>query len=320
MRIVIPDDYQNVVRSLACYKKLIGHEVMVFHDSVTDVGELAARFADAEVLVLTRERTFITGELLDRLPKLKLISQTGRISSHLDLAVCTAHRVAVAEGQGAPYSTAELTWGLILSSRRFIPQEVARLKSGQWQHTVGYGLRGHTLGVWSYGKIGKLVAQVGRAFGMRVWVWGRSGSCNAARADGFEVAPSREAFFAESDVVSLHIRLNKDTQGTVTGDDLAHMKTDALIVNCSRAELIAPGALEAALKTGRPGFAAVDVFESEPIFGAAHPLLAMPNVVATPHLGYVERDNYELYFGMAFDNVVAFASGTPKGIANPEVL
>ena len=320
MRIVIPDDYQDCVRHLKAFEKLAGHDVKVYTDTVTGTDALAQRFGDAEALVLIRERTLITPELLGRLPKLRIISQTGKVSNHLKLSDCSARGVAVAEGSGGPTATAELTWALVLAAMRHVPQEVARLKAGQWQHTIGRQLKGLRLGIWSYGKIGKIVAGYGKAFGMQVWVWGRDGSIGAARADGFEAAPSREAFFADSDVLSLHVRLNPETRGLVKAGELARMKPDALIVNTSRAELIEAGALVAALKAGRPGCAAVDVYESEPVLGATHPLLALPNAVCTPHLGYVELGNYELYFGDAFDNILAFASGTPKNIANPDAL
>lgn len=319
MKIVIPDDYQDCIRKLDCFARLAGHEVAIYNDSSADEDELARRFADAEVLVLIRERTRITPTLLDRLPRLRLVSQTGKVSNHINVADCSNRGIAVAEGKGDPGPTAELTWALVLSAMRHVPQEVARLKGGQWQGSIGRQLRGRTLGVWSYGRIGKMVAGYGRAFGMRVWAWGREGSMADARADGFEVAPSREAFFADSDVVSLHVRLNAETRGLVTAADLALMKSDALIVNTSRAELVAQGALESALAAGRPGFAAVDVFEEEPVLGARHALLAMPNVVCTPHLGYVERDNYELYLGTAFDNVLAFAAGKSTNLADPAV-
>jgi D-3-phosphoglycerate dehydrogenase len=320
MHIVIPDDYQDAVRKLAAYGKLGGHQVTIYNDTVKDVAAQAERFKDADALVLIRERTVITPALLEKLPKLKLISQTGKVSSNIKVADCTARAIAVAEGTGSPYSTAELTWGLVLASMRHIPQEVANLKQGGWQQTVGRQLRGLRLGVWAYGKIGRLVAGYGKAFGMQVWVWGRDGSIAAAKADGFEAAPSREAFFEGSDVISMHVRLNAETRGIVKPADLARMKADALFVNTSRAELVESGALEAALPKGRPGFAAVDVYESEPIARADHPLLGMPNALCTPHLGYVEQGNYELYFGTAFDNVVAFAAGKPVNIANPEVL
>jgi D-3-phosphoglycerate dehydrogenase len=319
MKIVIPDDYQDSIRHLDCYARLAGHDVTIFNDTSTDEDELARRFADAEALVLIRERTRITPSLLDRLPKLRLISQTGKVSNHIRVADCSARGIAVAEGKGDPQPTAELTWALVLGAMRHVPQEIARLKAGQWQGMLGRQLRGRTLGIWSYGRIGAVVAGYGRAFGMRVWTFGREASTAAARKDGFEVAPSREAFFAESDVVSVHIRLNAETRGIVSAADLARMKPDALFVNTSRAELVEPGALEAGLRAGRPGFAAVDVYEEEPVLGAAHPLVGMPNAVCTPHLGYVERDNYELYFGTAFDNVVAFAAGRPQNLADPAV-
>lgn len=319
MRIVIPDDYQDCIRTLDCFARLSGHEVTIFHDTVKDVDALAERFKEADALVLTRERTAITAPLLARLPKLKLISQTGKIGRHIDLAACTARGVAVAEGSGAGGVTAELTWALILASRRHLVQEVNRLRSGGWQHTLGQQLHGKRLGVWSFGRIGRQVAQYGRAFGMKVWVWGREASTADARTQGFGVAPSREAFFADSDILSLHIRLTPETTGLVKGDDLARMKTSALFVNTSRAELVESGALAAALERGRPGFAAVDVYEEEPV-AADYPLLKMANALCTPHLGYVERDNYEHYFGVAFDNVLAFARGEPANIVNSEVL
>jgi len=320
MHIVIPDDYQDAVRHLKAFGKLKGHTVTVYNDTVKDVAAQAERFKDADAIVLIRERTVITPALLEKLPKLKLISQTGKVSSNIKVADCTARGVAVAEGTGSPISTAELTWGLVLASMRHLPSEVANMKQGGWQQTVGRQLSGLRLGIWAYGKIGRLVAGYGKAFGMKVWVWGRDGSLATAKADGFEAAPSREAFFAESDVISLHVRLNAETRGIVKPADLARMKPDALFVNTSRAELVESGALEAALPKGRPGFAAVDVYESEPILKADHPLLKMPNALCTPHLGYVEQGNYELYFGTAFDNVVAFADGKPVNIANPEVL
>ena len=320
MRIVIPDDYQNAVRGLACFSKLAEHDVTVFTDTVRETGALVERFEAAEALVLIRERTPIRDELLARLPRLKLISQTGKGTSHIDVAACTRRGIVVAAGTGSPYATAELTWALVLASRRHIPYETARLRAGHWQSTLGLGLRGRTLGIWGYGKIGSVVAGYGRAFGMNVIVWGREGSQSRAQADGYAVAADRNALFEQSDALSLHIKLSKETRGLVTASDLARMKEDALLVNTSRAELIEPGALEAALRKGRPGFAAVDVYEEEPILGAAHPLLAMDNAVCTPHLGYVEKDGYELYFGQAFDQVLAFAAGNPIRVVNPEVL
>jgi D-3-phosphoglycerate dehydrogenase len=318
MIVAIPDDYQDCVRQLDCFAKLAGHEVRIFNDSVKGTDALAERFADAEAIVLTRERTRIDAALLDRLPKLRLISQTGKLAGHVDLDACTARGVLVAEGSGAGSATAEIAWTLALASRRHLVSEANRLRQGQWQGHLGQQLSGQRLGVWSYGRIGRQVAGYGRAFGMKVWVWGRDGSTAAARADGFEVAPSREAFFAQSDVISLHVRLCADTVGIVTAADLARMKPTALLVNTSRAELIERGALAHALAQGRPGFAAVDVYEEEPVRGAAHPLLQLPNALCTPHIGYVEKDNYERYFGIAFDHIVAFAQGRPTGVLNPE--
>ncbi|MDR7093572.1 D-2-hydroxyacid dehydrogenase family protein [Hydrogenophaga laconesensis] len=320
MKIVIPDDYQDCVRHLDCFGKLAGHEVRVFNDSVKGTDALAERFADAEAIVLTRERTRIDAALLERLPRLRLISQTGKLAGHVDLAACTARGVLVTEGSGAGSATAEIAWALALASRRHLVGEANRLKGGQWQGHLGQQLSGQRLGVWSYGRIGRQVAGYGRAFGMKVWVWGRETSTAAARADGFEVAPSREDFFAQSDVISLHVRLNADTLGIVGAGDLALMKPTALLVNTSRAELIERGALEQALVQGRPGFAAVDVYEEEPVLGAGHPLLRLPNALCTPHIGYVEKDNYERYFGIAFDNIVAFAQGRLTEVANPAAL
>lgn len=324
MRIAIFDDYQDAVRGLACFSKLAGHDVAIYTDTPDDVATLAARLDGVDAVVLIRERTEISSALLDRVPGLRLVSQTGKISNHLDLAACTAHGVAVAEGVGSPVAPAELCWALVLAASRRLPQYWSELRAGVWQQSLGTGLgrtlKGRTLGIWGYGKIGRIVASYGRAFGMDVLVWGREPSREAAVDDGLRAAPDRETFFAESDVLSLHLRLNGATRSIVGANDLARMKPDALFVNISRAELVEPDALATALANGRPGFAAVDVFEREPIVGAADPLLSMPNVVCTPHLGYVEQASYELYFSAAFDNVVAFADGPPQNIANPEVL
>ncbi|MFP5284865.1 MAG: D-2-hydroxyacid dehydrogenase family protein [Thermoanaerobaculia bacterium] len=311
MHIVIPDDYQDAVRGLACFAKLAGHSVTVYTDTVKEVGALAERFREADALVLIRERTRITEALLERLPRLRLISQTGKGTAHIDLAACARLGVVVTAGAGSPYAPAELTWALVLAALRHLPFEVARLRAGHWQSTMGTGLRGRTLGIWGYGKIGTLVARYGRAFGMDVRIWGREGSLSRARSDGYALAAGREELFERSDVLSLHLKLSAETRGLVTAGDLARMKPDALLVNTSRAELIAPGVLEAGLRAGRPGSAAVDVYEEEPVLGAAHPLLALDNAVCTPHLGYVERDGYESYFGQAFDQVAAFAEGRP---------
>ena len=297
MRVVIPDDYQDAVRGLACFAKLAEHDVTIYNDTVTDVDALAERFRDADALVLIRERTSIDDALLSRLPQLQLIAQTGRGTAHIDVEACKRRGVHVATGTGSPYAPAELTWALVLASMRRIPQEAAALRAGRWQTGLGSTLRGRTLGVWGYGKIGSLVAGFGRAFGMNVLV-------SRANDDGYTHA-TREELFERSDVLSLHLRLTEETRGIVTAADLARMKPDALLVNTARAELIAPGVLAAALRAGRPGFAAVDVYDEEPAL--TDPLLALDNVLATPHLGYVERDSYELYFGQAFDAVNAFA-------------
>lgn len=318
MHIVIPDDYQDAVRTLDCFPKLAGHRVTVYNDTARDLDTLAARFADADALVLIRERTAISEALLERLPRLKLISQTGRGIPHIDVPACTRHGVAVAVGGGSPHSTAELAWALVLASMRHLPREVANLKAGRWQSTLGRGLHGRTLGILGYGKIGSVVANYGRAFGMRVLVWGREGSLARARADRYETAISQRDLFERADVLSLHVKLVADTRGLVTLDDLSNMQPTALLVNTSRAELIAPDALVTALQTGRPGYAAVDVYESEPL--TDHPLLHLDNALCTPHLGYVEKDSYETYFDAAFDGVIAFASGTPINLVNPEVI
>lgn len=324
MRILIADDYQDAVRHLPCFARLQAHSVQVLTALAPDRDTLVRHAAEAEALVLIRERTHIDAALLARLPKLRLISQTGRIGEHIDLAACTARGVAVAEGIGSPVAPAELTWALLMAASRRLPAYRDALLGGHWQATgdaqLGRSLEGLTLGIWSYGKIGRRVAAYGRSFGMHVQVWGSADSCAQARADGFAVAASREALFAESDVLSLHRRLVAATRHQIGLDDLLRMKPDALLVNTSRAELIAPGALLAALDAGRPGQAALDVFEQEPILDPQHPLLRHPRVLATPHLGYVEQSSYELYFGAAFDNVLAFAAGTPQRLANPEVL
>lgn len=319
MRIAILDDYQDCVRTLDCFARLTGHDVVVFNDTVRDLDALASRLCDREAVVLIRERTAIGAPLLDRLPRLRLISQTGKVADHLDLAACAAHGVAVADGRGSGAATAELAWALILASRRHLIAEANRLRAGQWQGSLGQELRGQRLGIWGYGRIGRQVAGFGKAFGMQVSVWGREASFAAAGKDGFDVAASRQELFETSDVLSLQVRLNAATRGIVGPDDLQRMKPTALIVNTGRAELIEAGALVEALARGRPGFAAVDVYEQEPVLGAAHPLLAMPNALCTPHIGYVERDNYETYFGIAFDNINAFAAGRPMNIVAPGI-
>jgi D-3-phosphoglycerate dehydrogenase len=322
MKISILDDYQDTLRSLDCFTKLAGHDVEVWTDHVQDVDVLAERFRETEALVLIRERTEIRAPLLRRLPKLRLISQRS-VYPHIDVDACTELGVIVSSSMhpGTPsYATGELTWALVLAAMRQLPRQVASLKAGMWQVGVGHTLRGKTLGVYGYGRIGNVVAGYGKAFAMKVWVWARSSSRERARSDGYTVPPSKEAFFSDSDVISLHMRLVDATRGIVTADDLARMKPTALLVNTSRAQLIESGALVAALKSGRPGMAAVDVYEEEPVLDPRHPLLAMENVVCTPHIGYVTRDEYEVQFSDVFDQIVAYAAGTPINVVNPKVL
>ncbi len=321
MKVVISDDYQDCIRSLACFSKMAAHDVTIHNDTVDDLDALAERYQEAEAIVLIRERTHVTDALLARLPNLKMVSQTGAgFGSHVDLEACTRHEVAVAAGGTGTHSTCEITWGLIHCAMRSIPLEIRNLADGGWQTTLGEDLLGKTLGVYSYGNIGSQVAAVGKAFGMNVITYGRTGSAERARADGVTMTSSKEALFAEADIVSLHIRMTPQTRGIVTAKDLSLMKPSALLVNTSRAGLIEEGALEAALKAGRPGFAAVDVYEREPVRGAAHPLLGIENVICTPHLGYVTRGTFERYFGIAFEQINAFADGNPINIHNPEVL
>ena len=331
MNIVILDDYQDSVRKLRCASKLDGYTAKVFTNNVKGVGQLSVRLRDADVLVLIRERTHITRQLLEKLPKLKLIAQTGKVGSHIDLQACTDHGVAVAEGVGSPVAPAELTWALIMAAMRRIPQYVSNLKHGAWQQSglksaamptnfgVGMVLRSKTLGVWSYGKIGQLVAGYGKAFGMHVLVWGSEAARAQAQADGYTVAESKADLLTRSDVLSLHLRLSDTTKGCLNSADLSLMKPSALLVNTSRAELIEPDALVAGLNRGRPGMAAVDVFESEPIL-QGHALLRLENCICTPHIGFVEQDSYEQYFSTAFDNVVHFLQGHPTHIVNPDAL
>jgi D-3-phosphoglycerate dehydrogenase len=321
MKIAVIDDYQDAFRTLKCYAKLKGHDVIVYTDTEKDPARLADRLKDVEAVLLTQQRSRFPSAVIERLPKLKLISQTGRATAHIDLEACTRRGIVVsAGGAGRPHTTAELTWGLILAVLRHIPYEVNRLKAGCWQSTIGTAVQGKTLGIYAFGKIGAMVANVGRAFGARVVCWGREGSTARARAAGYEVAASRESFFAESDIVSLHLPLTKETHGIVTRKDLDWMKPTALLVNTSRAGLVAEGALADALKAGRPGFAAVDVFEDEPVIGAAHPLLQLDNAICTPHLGYVESDSYESYYDTAVDQIVAYVAGKPISVVNPKAL
>ena len=322
MKISILDDYHDTIRTLQCFPKLAEHDITIWNDHVQDTDALAERLRDTEVLVLIRERTKIRAPLLERLHNLKLISQRS-VYPHIDIDACTRRGVIVSSNQhpGSPsYATAELTWGLVLAAMRQIPQQMSALKQGKWQTGVGSTLRGKTLGIYSYGRIGRAVAGYGRAFGMNVSVWAREASLARARADGYGSAPSKEAFFEECDIVSLHMRLVDATRGVVTAADLARMKSTALLVNTSRAPLIEPGALVNALRAGRPGMAAIDVYEDEPMLDPAHPLLVMENVVCTPHIGYVSRDEYEVQFADIFDQIIAYAAGTPINVVNPEVL
>ncbi|MNR90727.1 putative 2-hydroxyacid dehydrogenase [compost metagenome] len=326
MKIAILDDYQDSVRHLDCYSLLAGHEVKIFTNGARGVGQLAIRLASFDALVLIRERTVLSRQLLEKLPNLKLIAQTGKVSGHIDLPTASARGITIVEGVGDPTAPAELTWTLIMAAMRKLPQYVANLQDGLWQiaslspprNTLGTALKGRTLGIWGYGRIGQMIAGYGRAFGMDVMVWGREASCAAALRDGYRAAASQQAFFSEADVLTLHLRLNEATRGIVTAQDLALMKPQALFVNTSRAELVAPDALQSALEQGRPGYAVLDVFESEPL-PPTSPLLRMENVLATPHLGYVEKDSYELYFGSAFQNIVDYANGNAKNVLQIKV-
>ncbi|WPB58215.1 D-2-hydroxyacid dehydrogenase family protein [Xylophilus sp. GOD-11R] len=331
MNIVILDDYQDAVRKLSCASRLDPYSAKVFTNTVKGIGQLSVRLKDADVIVLIRERTQISRQLVDKLPKLKLISQTGKAGAHIDVAACTERGIAIAEGVGSPVAPAELTWALIMAAMRRLPQYIANLKHGAWQQSglrsasmpanfgIGVVLRGKTLGIWGYGRIGQLLAGYGRAFGMNVRIWGREASRAQALADGLQVATSRQEFFEQCDIVSINLRLNDETRGIVTLEDLSRMKPTALFVNTSRAELVEPDALIAALNRGRPGMGAVDVFEAEPPL-QGHALLRLENCICTPHIGYVEQDSYELYFGAAFDNVVNYIKGSPTNILNPGAL
>lgn len=324
MKIAILDDYQDIVRHLDCFRLLDGHDVKVFTNSARGVGQLAIRLAPFDVLVLNRERTVLSRPLLNRLPNLRLISQTGKVSGHIDTDAALARDITITEGVGDPTATAELTWALIMASSRKLPQYLANLKQGLWQtsstlpdqNSLGAVLKGKTLGIWGYGRIGRLVAGYGRAFGMTVMIWGSDASRTVAVRDGHLACASSEDFFTRADVISLHLRLNDGTRAIVRRSDLDRMKATALLVNAARAELIEPGALEGALRTGRPGAAALDVYETEPLPPDSM-LLRMPNVIASPHLGYVEKDSYEMHFAAAFRNVVDFANGVPHNVFNP---
>jgi D-3-phosphoglycerate dehydrogenase len=322
MKITILDDYHDTVRTLPCFKMLDGHDVTIWNDHVQDVDALAERLADTEALVLIRERTKIRTPLLERLPNLKLISQRS-VYPHIDIDTCTRRGVIVSSSQHMDtpsHATAELTWALMLAAMRRIPQQMASLQAGDWQTGVGNSVHHKTLGIYGYGRIGKVVAGYGVAFGMNILVWAREASRERARANGYATADSKQAFFENCDVLSLHMRLYDATRGIVTAADLARMKPTALLVNTSRAPLIERGALEAALAAGRPGMAAVDVYEEEPVRDTAHPLLTMDNVVCTPHIGYVTHEEYEIQFGDIFDQILAYQAGAPINVVNPDVL
>ena len=321
MNIVALDDYQDAFRSTSHYGRLKEHKVTVYTDPEKDPDRSGSRVADADIVILTQQRTRFPRSVIEKATKLKFISQTGRNTSHIDMEACNERRILVsAVAGGQPYSTVELTWGLIIAALRHVPYEIARLKAGYWQSTMGVRLQGRTLGIYAYGRIGSLVARVGQAFGMKVVCWGREGSTMRAKADGYDVAANRDAFFSECDVISLHLPLNESTRGIVTADDLARMKPTALFVNTSRAPIIAEGALAQALKNGHPGFGAVDVFENEPVLGGNHPLLHLQNAICTPHLGYVTAETLEVHYRDAVNQILAFVSGKPINAVNPVVL
>jgi D-3-phosphoglycerate dehydrogenase / 2-oxoglutarate reductase len=322
VKISVLDDYFDTVRTLDCFSMLVGHEVTIWNDHVRGVDELADRLADAEALALIRERTEVRRALLERLPRLRLISQRS-VYPHIDVDACTALGIVVSSdlhAASASYAAAELTWGLVIAGMRRLPQQVASMKAGRWQDGVGDSLRHKTLGVYGYGRIGRVVADYGRAFGMDVTIWASDSSRATADADGATVAATREAFFAQCDVISLHLRLVDATRGIVTAADLARMKPTALLVNTSRAGLIAPGVLVDALRHGNPGRAALDVYDHEPLVDLSDPLLGMDNVICTPHIGYVTRDEWEIQFSDIFDQINAFDAGAPINVVNPAVL
>lgn len=317
MKVAILEDYQRASEGLACFSRLTAHDVTVFSEPMRDEATLAAKLAPYEAVVVIRERTRITKALLEKLPQLKLVVQTAKVGPHIDVKACQARGVTVCDSTGSPLSTAELTWGLILACARSIPQENARLRAGQWQGSVGHKLAGRKIGFVGYGRIAQRLTRYAQAFDMTVRVWGRESTLAKAREAGVTAVASLDALFAENDIVSMQLRLNPETRGLVKYRHLAMMSPEAMFVNASRAELVESGALERALGEGRPGRAAIDVFESEPIMDAKHPLVRMPNVVATPHLGFVEKDSYEKYFGDAFEAINAFAEGKPVRVVTP---
>lgn len=320
MVITILDDYQNVVKDLDCFKILKNHEVAVLQRSEVDNIQLAKKLESTEILILIRERTRIDASLLSLLPNLKLICQTGKISNHLSLKDCTQFKIPVAEGIGSPIAPAELTWALMMNTVRQIPQAIDGMKNGKWQVNCGSTIFGKTIGIWGYGKIGQIIAQYGKVFGAKILVWGSENSRIKAISDGFEAADSKELFFSTADIISLHLRLTDSTYGIVKETDLLLMKENSVLINTARAELIEKGKLLKCLSLGKPSFAGLDVFEEEPIFDKSYKLFNLPNVVCTPHLGYVEHNSYELYFGKAFENAINFINGNPTNIVNPEVL
>jgi D-3-phosphoglycerate dehydrogenase len=320
MKITILDDYQYVIEKLQCFELLKGKHVEILHETEKDTDKLASLISDTEILVLTRERTEITEELLSKLPKLKLISQTGKISNHLDLHACTKYNVTVAEGVGSPIAPAELTWALLMNTIRQIPQAIEAMKLGKWQTNIGTTVYGKILGIWGYGKIGQKIAQYGKVFGANILVWGSENSRRKAVEDGFEQENTKEIFFETADIITLHLRLNSETFASVKERDISMMKENAVLINTARAELIEKQGLENILKSGKKIFVGVDVYENEPIYDKNYELLKYNNTVCTPHLGYVELNGYELYFGKAFENVVNYINGKPTNIANPETL
>ncbi len=320
LKITILDDYQNAIKDLKCFKILKGQDVQILHQTEKNPQLLAEKLKNTNILVLTRERTEINEELLSLLPNLKLISQTGKISNHLNLSSCTKHKVAVAEGSGSPVAPAELAWALLMNTVRQIPQAIDGMRKGKWQINIGATIHGQKIGIWGYGKIGQRIAQYGKAFGATVLIWGSEQSREKARNDGFEIADSKEEFFRTADIITLHLRLNELTFGIVKEDDLMAMKENSTLINSARSELIEKGALLKCLKKGRPAFLGLDVYDEEPIYNKNFELFLLPNVVCTPHLGYVEKNGYELYFTKAFENAINYIHGNPTNIANPEVL
>lgn len=320
MKITILDDYQHIIKDLTCFDIIKNEEVNILHHTEKNPKKLASLIGDSEIIVLTRERTEITDELLRNLPNLKLISQTGKISNHLNLAACSEHKVAVAEGVGSSIAPAELAWALLMNVVRKIPQAIEGMKNGDWQTNIGETIYGKTIGIWGYGKIGQKIAEFAKVFGAKVLVWGSENSRNKAVEDGFEKAATKDDFFRNTDIITLHLRLNKDTEGIVKETDLLKMKDNSVLINTARAELIEENALLHVLRSGKKISAGIDVYDNEPIYDNNYELLKMSNVVCTPHLGYVEKEGYELYFGKAFENVINYIKGNPTHIANPEVL